>query len=151
MTHVSTQTTLSNSIALEQRLYSLDLESVAAWYAFELATTVAAPVSTGTLLSQHLFNELIAFGIMREAYTEERITRRALYEASSWAYPRTLQCWYTCCNTSGPKLCVRQRKRLGNAEVHTYLCYLLRRLVPTGADVVLAGIAREWLAHALCW
>ncbi|HEY0489387.1 MAG TPA: hypothetical protein VGD30_07745 [Telluria sp.] len=163
MSHVRTQTTLSASYDLEERLHALDLGRVAAWHAFELATTVPVPVSTGSGLSQHLFDELVASGVMREAHAGERLTRRALYEPFAWTYPRDvghapalqaqlLRHFRAEVARDGAQSALTEMwRRLADAEVRTYLGHLLRKhaLDPTDADTVVQAIADEWMLHPL--
>lgn len=163
MPHVPTQTTLSSNCDLEERLRALDLARVAAWYAFEMATTVPGPVSTGTGLSDQLFDELVASGVLREAHAGERTTRRALYDPYSWTYPREMprspllqarllqHIRVELPHATAHRALAQLWGRLADAEIHTYLAHLLRKhaLEPTGAGEVLRAMAEEWALHPL--
>lgn len=163
MSHAHAQSTLSDSNALGQCLRTLDLEQVAVWYAFESATSVAVPVSTGTNLSEQLFDELLSTGALRKPQAHDKAVRRALYDPFSWCYsievpdqPALLIQLQAHLRSGRGTSAARARVaslwgRLADAEVHTYLAHLMRKnaLDPVGAEIVMHALADDWATHPL--
>ena len=133
------------------------------WYAFESATTVAVPVSTGLDLSHHLFGELLSAGVLRRPHAGDTKVRRALYEPFSWCYAIELpnrpvlltQLQEQLLKESGTfaaRAGVNSLwRRLADAEIHTYLAHLMRKnaLDPLGAEMVMRALADDWATHPL--
>lgn len=163
--HAGLQPTLSEESDLVERLDALDLVQVAAWLALERATTVAAPVSTGTDLTRELFSDLAQCGVLREARPGDKRVRRALYEPLAWAYPDGCTLDGTRLQTqllqllrekiSAPAILSAGRAALwtllGEAELYSYLRHLMRKnaLDPDGAAIVVHALRHEWPTHSL--
>lgn len=149
--------------ALALYAQSLGLVRLAAWYAFERSTSVQAPLSTGTALTQQLFRSLEDVRLFRIPQSGERGVRRALYEPLAWCY---LTDWGDPVRLQAALLAALQERSadvrakydklelwesLANAEIETYVAHLLRRhtLDSTDASQIIHAMSDEWAGHCL--
>lgn len=137
---------------------SLGLLRLGAWYALELSTTVEAPFSTGTALSQKLFRQLEESRVLRPASVQESGIRRALYEPLGWCYltdwgernhlQATLQTVMLdlASRRDSVQPTLELWEALSAAEIETYLAHLLRRhtLDPASAPFIVHAMVDDW-------
>jgi hypothetical protein len=147
---------------LSDKTRSLDLLRLAAWYAFELATTTRAPVSTSPTLTYALLELLEDSGVLTSTAHGEG-ARRALYDPISWNYH---QSW----PKTAPVLAVvrdaliarvnepasAQTKlqlwtHLAEAEAENYLAHLCIKhgLKVPDPGAVIDKVGDEWNKHCL--
>lgn len=135
---VDAQQTLTDGISdLTSIVQSLGTVRALAWYAFEQSTTTAAPISTGSELTNKYFQSLVDAYLLRPAQRSDAEARCSLYDRHHWLYINPQLSGMSACQLLSRVRALSRRDitharlalwhDLADAELRTYTALLFKK------------------------